>query len=71
MGKKRMGAGWNSMEVQWLILWASKAGAVGSIPGQGTKIPYSLQPKKSKKKNKELMGRIMVLQMHFLFFSAL
>ena len=48
--KKRKGAGWNSLELQWLRLWASKAGGVGSIPGQGTKIPYSLQPKKILKK---------------------
>ena len=29
--------------VKWLRLGASKAGRAGSIPGQGTKIPYSLQ----------------------------
>ena len=27
--------------VQWLRLRASSAGGVGSIPGQGTKIPYA------------------------------
>ena len=28
--------------VQWLRLWASSAGGVGLIPGQGTKIPHAL-----------------------------
>ena len=37
-----------SLEGQWLRLRASTAGA-GSIPGQGTKIPHALQPKKKKK----------------------
>ena len=33
---------WNGrtfLAVQWLTLWVSTAGNVGSIPGQGTKIP--------------------------------
>jgi len=29
--------------VQWLRPHASNAGDVGSIPGQGTKIPYAMQ----------------------------
>ena len=29
--------------VQWLGLWASTAGGMGSNPGQGTKIPHALQ----------------------------
>ena len=32
---------WTSLAVQWLRLQASTTGAVGSIPGQGTKIPYA------------------------------
>ena len=32
-----------SLAVQWLKLQASSAGAKGSIPGQGTKIPYAEQ----------------------------
>ena len=32
-----------SLEVQWLRLYASYAGALGLIPGQGTKIPQALQ----------------------------
>ena len=32
--------------VQWLRLCASTAGGTGSIPGQGTKIPQAVQPKK-------------------------
>ena len=31
-------AGGNSLAVQWLGLTASTAGALSSIPGQGTKI---------------------------------
>ena len=29
--------------VQWLGLWALNAGGVGTIPGQGTRIPYAAQ----------------------------
>ena len=29
--------------LQWFILQTSSAGGVGSIPGQGTKIPRALQ----------------------------
>ena len=29
-----------SLAVQWLRLWASNAGGMGSIPGWGTKIPH-------------------------------
>ena len=35
--------------VQWLRLHASNAGHVGSIPGQGTKIPHAMKPGKKKK----------------------
>lgn len=35
-----MGSLGNSLEVQWLGLCTPTAGAVGSILGQGTKIPY-------------------------------
>ena len=38
-----------SLLVQWLRLLASTAGGMGLIPGQGTKIPHILQPKKKKK----------------------
>ena len=31
--------------VQWLRLSTSNAGAAGSIPGQGTKIPHAAQRK--------------------------
>ena len=37
-----------SLLVQWLRLLASTAGGMGLIPGQGTKIPHILQPKKKK-----------------------
>ena len=30
-----------SLAVQWLRVHAHNAGAVGSIPGQGTKIPHA------------------------------
>ena len=35
-----------SLVIQWLRLCA---GHMGSIPGQGTKIPYATQQKKKKK----------------------
>ena len=45
-----------SLAVQWLRLCASTAGGVGSIPGQGTKIPHaSLPGQKIKKKTKTLL----------------
>ena len=31
-----------SLAVQWLTFHASTAGDMGSIPGQGTKIPHAL-----------------------------
>ena len=33
----------------WLRLHTTTAGSMGSIPGQGTKIPYAMQPKKTHK----------------------
>ena len=30
-----------SLAAQWLRLWASNSGEVGSIPGWGTKIPHA------------------------------
>ena len=39
-----------SLVVQWLILLSSYAGdMMGSIPHQGTKIPYALWPEENKK----------------------
>ena len=32
-----------SLEVQWLRLCASNAGGMGSITGQGTKIPHAVR----------------------------
>ena len=43
--------GGTSLVVQWLRLHASMAGGVGSIPGQGTKIPHAARPKNKNKKN--------------------
>ena len=42
--------------VLWLRLQASTAGGVGSIPGQGTKIPHDtwLSQKKKKKKKTDM-----------------
>ena len=42
-----------SLLVQWLRLYTSNAEAVGSIPGQETKIPHAalVWPKKKKKKH--------------------
>ena len=47
--------------VQWLRLHASNAGGVGSIPGQGTKIPHASQCGQIKKKTKpQLMSTLKV-----------
>ena len=39
-----------SLAVQWLRLWAAKAGGTGSIPGRGTKISHAARRGKKKKK---------------------
>ena len=39
----------NSLAVQWLGLCASTAGGMGSIPGQGTKIPQAEQGSQKKR----------------------
>ena len=36
--------------IHWLELCASTARVMGSLPGQGTKIPYDTQHEKKKKK---------------------
>ena len=41
-----------SLAVQWLGLWTSTTGGVGSIPGQGTKIPCAMWQGKITKQNK-------------------
>ena len=43
-----------SLSVQWLRFHASHSGAMGSIPGWGTKISDAVQTKKKKKKKKSL-----------------
>ena len=43
----------NSLEVQWLELCALTTEGVGSIPGQGTKIPQAAWPGQKKKKKKK------------------
>ena len=50
----------SSLAVQQLRLNAANAGVVGSIPGQGIKIPYTLWSK-SKKKELCLLQKTMVL----------
>ena len=42
-----------SLVVQWLRLCASNAGDMGSIPGQGTKIPHACRARKKKKKTNQ------------------
>ena len=42
-----------SLVVQWLRLCASSAGSMGSIPGQGTKIPHAMWRGKKKEKGKK------------------
>ena len=44
----------NSLAVQWLGLGAFTAGAQGSIPGWGTKIPHVAQHSQPEKKKKKL-----------------
>ena len=46
--------------VQWLRLCTSNAGGVGSIPGQGTKIPHAVQrvPKNKKKIILKIINKI-------------
>ena len=49
----------NSLAVQWLGLWTSPAGAMGSVPSGGTKIPHATQQtdkKKKKRKNIKNLG---------------
>ena len=36
--------------VQWLRLWACKAGGTGSIPGRGTKLPHAAQRSQKKRR---------------------
>ena len=59
------GVGWknkrkkgNSLSVQWLGLSGLTVGALGSIPGQRTKIPQATGhgTKKKKKKERERVG---------------
>ena len=38
-----------SLVIQWLRLWAPNAGGLGSIPGQGTKIPWAIWHSQKKK----------------------
>ena len=45
----------NSLAVQWLRLCASNAGSMGSIPGQGTKIPHAMRCGQKKTTNKQEM----------------
>ena len=41
--------------VQWLRLCTSKAGVMGSIPGQGTNIPHATWSSHKKEKNVALV----------------
>ena len=34
---------WTSLAVQWLRLYTSNVGGMGSIPGWGTKISHAVQ----------------------------
>ena len=58
------------MEVQWLGLCASTAGDMGSIPGQGTKIPHAVwhgqkQNQDQNKPNKNMLEWIPELRETF------
>ena len=50
-GEKGISTSRTSLVVQWLRLYASKGGDVGSIPGCGTKIPDDTVQSKKKKKS--------------------
>ena len=45
-----------SLAVQWFRRQASTSGGLGSIPGQGTKIPNAVQCSKKKKKKTKTKG---------------
>ena len=44
--------------VQWLRFCTLTAKGLGSIPGQGTKIPQAVWPKTRKKKKKDTINRV-------------
>ena len=48
-----------SQAVQWLRLHTSAAGAMGSIPGHGTKIPHATHC--DQKKKKKSMGLFVII----------
>ena len=43
----------SSLEVQWLVLYASTAGDEGSVPGQGTKILHAMLCCKKRERERE------------------
>ena len=45
-----------SLEVQWLTFHTSTSGCVGSIPGQGTKIPHAAQRCQNEQKQANKSG---------------
>ena len=54
--KKKLLSG-TPLVVQWLTLHTADAGATGSVPGQGTKIPHAVQRgQKIEKKKKKLFS---------------
>ena len=61
-----------SLEAQWLRLHASTAGDMGSIPDQGTKVPYAIQNKKKKKSTIHLNSFITGIYFsNFMFFRVI
>ena len=59
---------------QWLRFWASKAGGIRSIPGQGTKIPHAMwhgqKKKKKETENPRLHPDLLYQNLHFNVFLA-
>ena len=53
--------------VQWLGLCPSNAGSVGSIPGQGTKIPHVLWCSQKMKKKKKIRAQMLTYMLSCLF----
>ena len=50
----------NSLVVQWLGFRASTAGGMGSVPGQGTKIPQTTQHGQKKKQKQNPKNQVMM-----------
>ena len=55
--------------VWWLTLHSSNAGGMGSIPGQGIKIPHAVQHGQEIKKKKKVAKLCVLLYLLFYFLN--